>query len=159
MRHTNKPSMYMIWQYESMHNVREKERVRESGSIAKIKICFEVRAHSSTSPPSHRGFPLTRPHRTSYTGNLRWGFGAITIGSTRLLSPTNTTSTLRGKAQSQTTITISSTFRGIPNQSPPLTRGSQIPLPLSPHTWGIITQSPLTRGISQRWWNHLEGGE
>ena len=30
------------------------ERVRESGSNANNKICFEVRAHSSTSPPSHR---------------------------------------------------------------------------------------------------------
>ena len=35
-----------------MHNVRE--RVRESGSNANTKICFEVQAHSSTSPPSHR---------------------------------------------------------------------------------------------------------
>ena len=33
-------------------NVRE--RVRESGSNANNKICFEVRAYSSTSPPSHR---------------------------------------------------------------------------------------------------------
>ena len=35
-----------------MHNVRE--RVRESGSNANTEICFEVRAHSSTSLPSHR---------------------------------------------------------------------------------------------------------
>ena len=35
-----------------MHNVRE--RVRESGSNANTEICFEVRAHNSTSPPSHR---------------------------------------------------------------------------------------------------------
>ena len=35
-----------------MHNVRE--RVRESGSNANTEICFEIRAHSSTSPPSHR---------------------------------------------------------------------------------------------------------
>ena len=39
---------------EAMHNVRERERVRESGSNANTKICFEVRAYSSTSPPSHR---------------------------------------------------------------------------------------------------------
>ena len=32
----------------------KRERVRESGSNANIRICFEVRAHSSTSPPSHR---------------------------------------------------------------------------------------------------------
>ena len=35
------------------HKVIERE-LRESGSIASIRICFEVRAHSSTSPPSHR---------------------------------------------------------------------------------------------------------
>ena len=50
--HTNNTSMYMIWQYESMHKVRE--RVRESGSNANTRICFEVRVHSSTFPPSHR---------------------------------------------------------------------------------------------------------
>ena len=52
MRHTNNTSMYMIWQYESMHKV--KERVRESGSNANTEIYFEVRAHRSMSPPSHR---------------------------------------------------------------------------------------------------------
>jgi len=35
-----------------MHNIRE--RVRDSGSNANTKICFEIRAPSSTSPPSHR---------------------------------------------------------------------------------------------------------
>ena len=35
-----------------MHKVIE--RVRDSGSIANTQICFEVRAHSSTSPPSQR---------------------------------------------------------------------------------------------------------
>ena len=35
-----------------MHKVRE--RVRESGSNANTEIYFEVRAHSYTSPPSHR---------------------------------------------------------------------------------------------------------
>ena len=43
---------YKIWQYNVMHNVRE--RVRESESNANTKICFEVRAPSSMSPPSHR---------------------------------------------------------------------------------------------------------
>ena len=39
---------------------------------------------------------------------------------------------------------------GIPTQSPPLTRGIQTPLSQSLLTRGISTQSPLTRGISQR---------
>ena len=33
---------------------RERERVRESGSNANTKICFEVRANSSMSPPSYK---------------------------------------------------------------------------------------------------------
>ena len=37
---------------DARHNIRE--RVRESGSSTNTKICFEIRAHSSTSPPSHR---------------------------------------------------------------------------------------------------------
>ena len=32
----------------------KRERVRVNGSNANTKICFEVRAHSSTSPPSYR---------------------------------------------------------------------------------------------------------
>ena len=51
---------------DAWHNVRE--RVRESGSIANTKIYFEVQAHSSTSPPSHRriftnSFTKDFPHR------------------------------------------------------------------------------------------------
>ena len=95
--HTNNTSIYMIWQYESMHKVRE--RVRENGSIANTWICFEVRAHSSTSPPSlRRIFTISStqdfPHREP---PLRiWG--KYNQEYTTPLS-TNTTSTLRGKAQ------------------------------------------------------------
>ena len=32
----------------------KRERVRVNGSNANTQICFEVRAHSSTSPPSYR---------------------------------------------------------------------------------------------------------
>ena len=32
----------------------KRERIKESGSIANTRIYFEIRAHSSTSPPSHR---------------------------------------------------------------------------------------------------------
>ena len=49
-------SIQKIWQYESMHNTN-KEREREfrvNGSNANNKMCFEVRAPSSTSPPSPR---------------------------------------------------------------------------------------------------------
>ena len=71
-----------------------------------------------------------------HTGNLHWGFGATTNGSTQLLSQpiqpltrgnTNTTSHKRGRhlaKQPQST----SSLRGIQTQSPPLTRGSQPPL-------------------------------
>ena len=69
-----------------MHNIseRERERVRDSGSIANTKICFEVRA-TALRPRLHtEGFPLYRPHRES---PLRiW---VIQTMSTQLLSPTN----------------------------------------------------------------------
>ena len=103
-------------------------------------------------------FSLTRPHRTSHTRNLHWGFGANTIGSTQLLSQPiqhplearhkQITSTLRGMALSQTTIT---SHWGISTQSPPLTRGSQIPLPLSPHTWGIQLNHLSLKGYHNQW--------
>ena len=81
-----------------MHNVRE--RVRESGSNANNKICFEIRAPSSTFPPSHRkiytisstqDFPHREPPLRIWANTI-WEYIIP-------LSP-NTTSTLRGKAQS-----------------------------------------------------------
>jgi len=70
----------MIWQYDAMHNVRE--RVRESGSNANTEICFKVRAHSSTSPPSHRRIFTNSstqdfPHREPplrILGNYNWEY-------------------------------------------------------------------------------------
>ena len=99
--HTNNTIMYIIWQYESMHKGRE--RVRESGSNTNIKICFEVRAHSSTSPPSHRRISTNSstqdfPHRERIWGKYNREY-------TTPLS-INTTSTLRVKAQSQTKINL-----------------------------------------------------
>ena len=96
--HTNNTSIYMIWQYESMHKVIE--RVRESGSNANTKICFEVRAHSSMPPPSHRRIFtnsstqdfLHREPPLRIWGKYNWEY--ITPLST------NTISTLRGKALS-----------------------------------------------------------
>ena len=79
---------------------RERERVRVNGSNAIIAICFEARAPSSTSPPSHRRISTNSstqdfPHREPplrIWDNYNWVV---------LLSPTNTTSTLRGKAQNK----------------------------------------------------------
>ena len=66
----------MIWQYDAMHNVRE--RVRESGSIANTEICFEV--HTTLHPRLHtEGFPLTRPYGTSHTGKPPLRIWANTI--------------------------------------------------------------------------------
>ena len=84
---------------------RERERVRAKRSSANNKICFEVRAPSSTSPPSHMRIlsPLACPQRTPTKGNLHRGFGAITITrSTQLLSlQTQPPQHNEGKAQSQ----------------------------------------------------------
>jgi len=61
-------------QYKAMQDIREIE-FRDSGSNANTKICFKVRA-TALRPRLHtEGFSLYRPHRTSYTGNLHWGFG------------------------------------------------------------------------------------
>ena len=35
-------SIYMIWQYDAMLKVIERERVRVNGSNANNKICFEL---------------------------------------------------------------------------------------------------------------------
>ena len=83
---------------DARHNIRE--RVRESGSNSNTEICFEVQAHSSTSPPSHRRISTNSstqdfPHREPplrIWGKYNWEY-------TTPLS-TNTTSTLRGKALS-----------------------------------------------------------
>ena len=57
--------------------LKVKERVRVSGSNTNTRICFEVRAHSSTSPPSYRRIynSLTYPHRTPTQGTSTkiWG--------------------------------------------------------------------------------------
>ena len=52
-----------------MHKCKERE-LRDNGSNANTKICFEVRAPSSTSPPSPRRIsnPLICPPRTPTGG-------------------------------------------------------------------------------------------
>ena len=76
-----------VYDMNNMNNAQcKRERVRESGSNANTKICFEVRAPNSTSPPSHRRiFTIAStqdfPHREP---PLRiW---VIQTGSTQLLS-------------------------------------------------------------------------
>ena len=80
----------MIWQYEwcTTQIKRERERERVNGSNANNKMCFEVRAPSSTSPPSPRRIsnPLTCPPRTPTQGTSTEDVGANTTGSTELLS-------------------------------------------------------------------------
>ena len=92
-------SMYMIWQSKAMHKAkRERERVRVNGSNANTKICFEVRAPSSTSPPSlRRIFTIASTHDFPYREPpLRiW---VIQTRSTQLLSQPIQPLT-RGKAQ------------------------------------------------------------
>jgi len=62
------PSMYEYEQYEAMEGIREIE-LRDSGSNANTKICFEVRA-TTLHPRLHiEGFQL-RSHRTSHKENL-----------------------------------------------------------------------------------------
>jgi len=54
--------------------VQKRERVRDSGSIANTKICFEVRV-TALRPLLHtEEFSLNRSHKTFHTGNLHWGF-------------------------------------------------------------------------------------
>ena len=56
-------------QYKAIQDIREID-LRDSGSNANNKICFEVRT-TTLRPRLHtEGFPLYRPHRTFHTGNL-----------------------------------------------------------------------------------------
>ena len=125
---------------DARHNI--KERVRESGSNANTKICFEVRAHSSTFPPSHRRIS-TNSSAQDFSHReppLRIWINTIWEYTTPLL--TNTISTLRGKAQSQTISTSQMRNRHKAKQQSALTRGIELKV-----TTPIINL--YTRGISQ----------
>jgi len=92
--------MYMIWQYDAMHNIRERESLEkvDQTQTPRYVLRFE---HTALRPRHHtEGFSLTRPHRTSHTGNLHKGFGQIQLRSIQLLSPTIQPLT-RGKAQNK----------------------------------------------------------
>ena len=77
---------YEYEQYKAMQDIREIE-LRDSGSNASTKICFEVRA-TALRPRLHtEGFSL-RPHRTSQKGNLHQEICNYKVRSTQLLSST-----------------------------------------------------------------------
>ena len=131
-------------------------------------MCFEVRAPSSTSPPSPRRISnqLTCPPRTPTQGTSTEDLGQIQPGvPNSSLNQYNLSQrqhkhhlTKRGRPLAKQPQSTSS-LRGIYNQSPPLTRGSK---PQSqPLTRG--SQPPLQinlypRGIQQigglqSWWS------
>ena len=74
---------------------RERERVRDSGSITNTKIYFEIQA-CSTSPPSHRRIFI----KSSTQGTSTEDLGNTTLKYTTPLSTNNNLYT-RGKAQQQ----------------------------------------------------------
>ena len=146
MAHTNNNTKHirMNEQYEWCKIQYKKERVRESGSNANTKIYFEVRSHSSTSPPSHRristssctqDFPHREPplriwgkYNREYTTPLSNKYNL----SLEARHKANIISTSQMRDRHKASQTQSPHTWGIPTQSPPLTRGSQKPLPLSP---------------------------
>ena len=98
----------------------KRERVREtSGSNANNKICFEVRAPSSTSPPSPRRIsnPLSCPPRTpTERTSTEEDFYNKGVPNSSLKQPPHN----RGVSQQPTPLP-----KRVYNQTPPLTRGSK----------------------------------
>ena len=159
-----------IWWYEWCKTQSNRREFKENGSNANTKICFEVRAPSSTSPPSHRRIFTNLSIQDSHTGNLHWGFGAIQPGvhnsslnriqpltEARHKATQNTTSHKRGRHLANTN--QSPHTWGIPTQTPPLTRGSQPTISTSLEGANHHSKINLyTRGISQvrrvtTWWS------
>ena len=103
-----------IWykQYDAMLNERERE-LRDSESIANNKICFEVRDTALRPRLNTEGFLLYRPHRTSHTGKLHWGYWVIQLWSTQLLSQPTTISTQEARHLSHTRSTSQKTDRAL----------------------------------------------
>ena len=121
-----------------MHKVIK--RVRESGSIANTRICFEVRAHSSTSPPSHRRISTNLSTQDSHKGNLHWGFGVIQLGVHN--SSLNQYNLSQRQCTTNTKTTSHKRGRHLANTNQPLARGIG-------HKATTPTINLYTRGISQ----------
>ena len=134
-----------------MNDARHKykrERERVNGSNANTEIYFEVRAPSSTSPPSHRRIsnPLTYPPRTPTQGTSTEDLGQIQPGvhnsSLNRIQPhteaPQTPPHTRGVGPQPIQINhltlegfnhkLHLSLERAKHQSPPLTRGSQPPL-------------------------------
>ena len=122
--HNQAKHINMNNQYEIMQGTIKRERVRANGSSANNKICFEVWAPSSTSPPSPRRIsnPLACPQRTPRKGTSTEDLGQY--NHKQYLTPllTNTTSSLRH------------------NSKPTINHLT---------TWGISTKLTYTRITSQ----------
>ena len=98
-----------------MHNIRE--RIRDSGSNANTKIYFEFEPLLYIPAFSQKNF-----HYIVHTGLPTQGTSAEDLGNinreyTTPLSITNTTSTLRGQAQSHTNTTSHKRGRHLANKS------------------------------------------
>ena len=88
-------------QYEWCKAQYKWERVKRKWIKHKYKDMFRGSSTQLYVPRFRtEGFSLTRPHRTSHTGNLYWGFWETQIGSTQLLSQPIQPLT-RGKAQNK----------------------------------------------------------
>ena len=104
-------AIWMIWQYEQCYAQIKERELRDNGSNANTKICFEVRAPCSTSPPSPRR--ISNP-LYSHRGNLyRRGFVTTREYRTPL---SNTASQLRGRPVAKTTTNKHLYRRGLTNQ-------------------------------------------
>ena len=130
---------------DARHTIREIELEKLDQTQAPRNISwFE---HTALRPRLHtEGFPLTRPHRTSHTGKppLRiWG----NYNNREYTTPlSNTTQPLHLEARHKA------------NTHQPHTKGIRLKATQtqSPHTWGIPTQSPpLTRGSQIHFHYHL----
>ena len=98
-----------IWN-DARHNIKERES-KSQWIKRKHRDLFRGSSTQLYVPAfTQKDFQSTNlSTQDSHTGNLHWGFGTNTIGSTQLLSQPNTTLT-RGKAQPTTN---TSTLRGL----------------------------------------------
>ena len=123
---------------DARHKVkRKRERIRVNGSNANNKICFEVRAPSSTSPPSHRRIlnPLTCPHRTPTQGTSTEDLEQLQPG-------------VHNSSLYKHNLSLEAKAQNHQYQSAYNLRDKHKAKQGSPHTWGI--QSNCTTSSTQR---------